>query len=206
MKKVVLVLSAAAAAAAVAKEVVPRPEPVFVPRIVHTNEQPVAVACASEAEASNGLYRLVKTTVTFTNPNSRVFEGELEFPVPEGATVCGYELEVNGDMIPGVVVGKEEARTAFENEKRKGIDPGIVEHVKGNVWRTRIYPLNPNQPRRASVTVIEPLPGGELTRNVVLFAVLIYELVGPSLTKRSLIKVGEIRPEGRTSSRTLNQN
>ncbi|MBR3220718.1 MAG: DUF2135 domain-containing protein [Kiritimatiellae bacterium] len=163
MKKAVLVLSAAAAAAAVAKEIVPRPEPVFVPRIVHTNEQPVAVSFASETAASNGLYRLVKTTITFTNPNSRVFEGELEFPVAEGATVCGYELEVNGDMIPGVVVGKEEARTAFENEKRKGIDPGVVEHVKGNVWRTRIYPLNPKAPRRASVTVLEPLAGGELT-------------------------------------------
>lgn len=48
------------------------------------------------------------------------------------------------------------------------------------------------------------LPGGELIRNVVLFAVLIYELVGPSLTKRSLTKVGEIRPEGRTSARTIN--
>jgi len=49
------------------------------------------------------------------------------------------------------------------------------------------------------------LPGGELTRNVVLFAVLIYELVGPTLTKQSLTRVGEIRPEGRTSARTHNQ-
>ncbi len=49
------------------------------------------------------------------------------------------------------------------------------------------------------------LPQGNLTRNVVLFAVLIYELVGPSLTKRSLIAVGEIRPEGRKSARTLNE-
>ena len=49
------------------------------------------------------------------------------------------------------------------------------------------------------------LPSGDLARNVVLFAVLIYELVGPTLTKRSLIAVGEIRPEGRTSARTLNQ-
>ncbi len=49
------------------------------------------------------------------------------------------------------------------------------------------------------------LPGGELTRNVVLFAVLIYELVGPTLTKMSLTRVGEIRPEGRTSARTHNQ-
>ncbi len=49
------------------------------------------------------------------------------------------------------------------------------------------------------------LPNGGMTRNVVLFAVLIYELVGPTLTKRSLTAVGEIRPEGRTSARTLNK-
>ena len=48
------------------------------------------------------------------------------------------------------------------------------------------------------------LPNGELTRNVVLFAVLVYELIGPALTKRSLLAVGEIRPEGRTSARTVN--
>ena len=48
------------------------------------------------------------------------------------------------------------------------------------------------------------LPDGALARNVVLFAVLVYELVGPALTKRSLLAVGEIRPEGRTSARTHN--
>ena len=48
------------------------------------------------------------------------------------------------------------------------------------------------------------LPDGALARNVVLFAVLVYELVGPALTKRSLLAVGEIKPEGRTSARTVN--
>ena len=50
------------------------------------------------------------------------------------------------------------------------------------------------------------LPDGALARNVVLFAVLVYELVGPALTKRSLLAVGEIKPEGRTSARTLNKD
>ena len=49
------------------------------------------------------------------------------------------------------------------------------------------------------------LPDGAVVRNVVLFAVLVYELVGPAMTKRSLIKAGEIDPEGRTSARTHNQ-
>jgi len=48
------------------------------------------------------------------------------------------------------------------------------------------------------------LPDGAMTRNVVLFAVLVYELIGPMLTKRSLLRVGEIKPEGRTSARKLN--
>ena len=50
------------------------------------------------------------------------------------------------------------------------------------------------------------LPDGALARNVVLFAVLVYELVGPALTKRSLLAVGEIKPEGRTSARTVNSD
>ena len=49
------------------------------------------------------------------------------------------------------------------------------------------------------------LPDGTLARNVVLFSVLVYELVGPALTKRSLMAAGEIRPEGRTSARTANK-
>ena len=49
------------------------------------------------------------------------------------------------------------------------------------------------------------LSGGDLVRNVVLFSVLVYELVGPALTKRSLMKAGEIKPEGKTSARTPNK-
>ena len=49
------------------------------------------------------------------------------------------------------------------------------------------------------------LQDGTLVQNVVLFSVLVYELVGPALTKRSLLKAGEIKPENKTSARTPNQ-
>lgn len=48
------------------------------------------------------------------------------------------------------------------------------------------------------------LADGAMVRNVILFSVLIYELVGPTLTKRSLMAAGEISPEGKTSARTAN--
>lgn len=45
---------------------------------------------------------------------------------------------------------------------------------------------------------------GTLVRNIILFSVLVYELVGPMLTKMALIKAGEIIPEERKSSKVLN--
>ncbi len=48
------------------------------------------------------------------------------------------------------------------------------------------------------------LPGGHVARNVVLFAVLVYELVGPTLTKIALTRAGEINPEGKTNARREN--
>ena len=51
----------------------------------------------------------------------------------------------------------------------------------------------------------QQLSGGQVVRNVVLFSVLVYELVGPALTKRSLIAAGEIKAEGKTSARKKNK-
>ena len=120
------------------------------------DEKPIAVETAETVVVENACFKRLKASFVFTNPNSRVMSGELEFPIPDGAFVCGYALEINGDMIPGVICEKEKARVAFENEKRKRVDPGIVEHVKGNIWRTRIFPLNPKTPRKAEVEYIVP--------------------------------------------------
>ena len=49
------------------------------------------------------------------------------------------------------------------------------------------------------------LSDGHMVRNVVLFSVLVYELVGPTLTRMALTAAGEIHPEGRTSARVENK-
>ena len=164
MRTILAIAFAAAAISAVAADAVslprpprpepPLPQPVFRPAQERAGEHPVKVECTREIVEDNGLLRKVSASIVFTNPNQRVFEGELELPLPDRAAVCGYALEVNGTMVPGVVVGKDEARIAFENEKRQGVDPGIVEHVKGNVWRTRIYPLMPGVPRKAQIDYV----------------------------------------------------
>ena len=44
---------------------------------------------------------------------------------------------------------------------------------------------------------------GDLIANITLFSVLVYELVGPYLTKVALTKAGEIKPEEKVSAREL---
>lgn len=45
------------------------------------------------------------------------------------------------------------------------------------------------------------IAGGTLISNITLFAVLIYEIVGPMLTKICLLRAGEIKPEHKTTQR-----
>ena len=52
-----------------------------------------------------------------------------------------------------------------------------------------------------AIKAIELGPEGAIVRNITLFAVLIYEIVGPFLTKVALRKAGDINEEGRKSAR-----
>ncbi|MEM9487985.1 MAG: VIT domain-containing protein, partial [Myxococcota bacterium] len=73
----------------------------------------------------------------------------LYFPLPQGATVSSYALDVNGQLVDGVVVSKDKGRQVFETEVRKGVDPGLVEWTRGNNFKTRIFPI----PARGSRTI-----------------------------------------------------
>ncbi|MFC1654742.1 VIT domain-containing protein [Myxococcota bacterium] len=104
-----------------------------------------------------GFIAETRMTMTFKNDYDRVLEGSLYFPLPEGSTVSGYALDINGKMVDGVVVTKEKARVVFEKEVRKQVDPGIVEWVKGNNFKTRIYPIPAHGSRTVAVRYVSDL-------------------------------------------------
>jgi Vault protein inter-alpha-trypsin domain/Uncharacterized protein conserved in bacteria (DUF2135) len=77
----------------------------------------------------------------FCNSSKRVLEGELTFPMPEGVSISRYAIDMNGAMREAVPVEKEKGQVAFENTIKRKVDPGLLEKVEGNNFRTRIYPL-----------------------------------------------------------------
>ncbi|MNU13308.1 Vault protein inter-alpha-trypsin [compost metagenome] len=105
------------------------------------------------------LGNLATTTATYTfyNPSNRILEGKLTFPLPEGVSVSGYALDINGKLRNAVPVPKERAKEVFESIERRNVDPGIIEKVEGNNFRTRIYPIPQKGSRTIQITYHQEL-------------------------------------------------
>jgi lipoprotein NlpI len=104
-----------------------------------------------------GTIAITTMEMTFRNNNSRVLEGELIFPLPEGVSISRYALDINGRMREAVPVEKEKAVQVFEEIERRQVDPGLLEKVEGNNFRTRIYPMPANGVRTVIIAYEEEL-------------------------------------------------
>jgi hypothetical protein len=104
-----------------------------------------------------GWFAQTEYDITFRNDGDRAEEGEFALPLPPGATVSGYALDVNGLMREAVAVEKERARTAYETVKRRMIDPGIVEREAENIYRTKVYPIPASGTKRLIIRYHERL-------------------------------------------------
>ncbi len=105
----------------------------------------------------SGLFSETTQTMRFYNPNKRELEGALSIPLPDDAQVCGYAIDIDGELVEGVIVGRQTARQVLEAEERKNADPGLLEKVQGNIYRARIYPLPPKGHRTVRITTVSEL-------------------------------------------------
>ena len=121
--------------------------------------RPLGLAKLDVLTRIHGYAAETTTTMTFSNPHPRALEGDLYFPLPEGATVSGYALDINGKMIDGVVVEKHKGREVFEAVVRQGVDPGLIEWTKGNNFKTRIFPIPAGGTRTIRVEYVSELTG-----------------------------------------------
>mmetsp|Transcript_9165 Transcript_9165/g.13561 ORF Transcript_9165/g.13561 Transcript_9165/m.13561 type:complete len:1037 (+) Transcript_9165:22-3132(+) len=97
--------------------------------------------------------------LTFKNNTNRELEGELNFNLKEGSSVISYGLDVNGQIMEAVPVTKEKAKKVFEEEiaDNSKNQVSVVEQVEGNVFKTKIYPINPNGTRTVKLQVLDEL-------------------------------------------------
>ncbi len=97
-------------------------------------------------------------TLTFHNPNGRILEGALQFPLLEGQQVTAFALDINGELRSAVPVEKAKGQAVFEDVTRARVDPALLETTRGNNFKLRLYPIPANGERRVRLTVSERLP------------------------------------------------
>jgi Ca-activated chloride channel family protein len=134
------------------------PRPVQVALLVAREaETPVVLQSATvDVEVVAGLARTTLDLV-FHNPNARMLEGELAFPLQPGQDVVGFALDIDGQMRPAVPVEKAKGRQVFEAIERRQVDPALFERTEGNFFRLRIYPIPAQGTRRVRISLAESL-------------------------------------------------
>ncbi len=135
----------------------PERRPLPPPTLKVEAERPIELRSLQVEVQIRGLQAETSQTLVFHNPNNRQLAGDLEFPLPDAATVSGYALDVQGRMVDGVVVTKQKARVILETEQRRRVDPGLVEHVRGNQFNTRVFPIPAHGQRTIRVTYVSDL-------------------------------------------------
>lgn len=102
---------------------------------------------------------IAETTMlaAFTNPGRDIVEGRFRLALPAGSVVTGYALDVGGEMIDGVLVDHPKAREAYTDKVRRGVDPGLAEVSRDNVFSTRVFPIFPNAGRTIRVRFVTPI-------------------------------------------------
>ena len=122
-------------------------------------EQPVRLASLQvDVEVSGGAAE-TRVQMVFFNPNSRVLEGKLQFPLAPGQVVSGFALDVDGRLRAAVPVEKARAQQVFEDIARRRVDPGLLQTTIGNNYELRVYPLLPGKTRTVELRIVEPAAG-----------------------------------------------
>ena len=122
-------------------------------------EQPIRLASLQvEVEVAGGAAE-TRVQMVFFNPNQRVLEGKLQFPLAPGQVVSGFALDVDGRLRAAVPVEKARAQQVFEDIARRRVDPGLLQTTIGNNYELRVYPLMPGKTRTVELRTVEPASG-----------------------------------------------
>jgi Ca-activated chloride channel family protein len=87
----------------------------------------------------------------FFNPSDREVEGWYWFTVPDGATLVGFALETNGELVEGEIVEKKKAVATYERAVVSNDNPALLEWIDEQTVRARIYPVPAMGERRIVV-------------------------------------------------------
>ena len=93
----------------------------------------------------------------FYNPNPSRLEGTYLFPIPKGAQIDKFTMDIGGRQVEAELLPADKARKIYEDIVRKLRDPALMEYADRDVFKVRIFPIEPNSRKRITLSYTQVL-------------------------------------------------
>ncbi len=123
-----------------------RPAPVVNPVTVESHRVDATI---------DGPVASVRVTQVFHNGSDRVQEGTFLFPLPDDAAISDFQMTVDGQVLEGKLLKKEEARRIYEEIVRQQRDPALLEYVGRDLFQASVFPIPAQSSRTVELTYRE---------------------------------------------------
>ena len=104
--------------------------------------------------------QIARTTIeeSFVNRTGQRLEGVFHFPLPSDASISGFGMWIGNQLVEADVVEKQRAREIYETILRERRDPGLLEWTAGNIFKARVFPIEPFSEKRIKIVYTQVLP------------------------------------------------
>src|SRR5437763_8155526 len=130
--------------------------PIYVPS-THFPFAPLEVTSHQVNVKIDGQVAITSIDQEFYNPNDQRLEGFYMFPVPKGAHLDKFSMEIGGKSVDAELLPAEKARGIYEDIVRKMRDPALLEYAGRDLFKVRIFPIEPRSRKPIKISYTELL-------------------------------------------------
>lgn len=130
--------------------VIPRPHPL-------PNPFPLEVVYHKVDVMIDGQTAITKIDQAFYNPSHHQLEGFYIFPIPKGAVISNFTMVINGKETKAELMDADKARKIYEDIVRQMRDPALLEYSEQNIFKLRIFPIEPRSEKKISISYSQVL-------------------------------------------------
>lgn len=133
----------------------PAPEPL--PRSI-PRSRPLPPGCVLEMTSHRvearikDQFAVTEIAQEFRNPTGQRLEGTFLFPVPKGAQLRKFTMEIDGKPVEAELLAAEKARGIYEDIVRRQQDPALLEFLERDLYKVRIFPIEPRSTRKVTLS------------------------------------------------------
>ena len=105
----------------------------------------------------DGQSAVTKIDQSFYNPSQYQLEGFYIFPIPKGAVINNFTMIINGKETKAELLDSDKARKIYEDIVRQMRDPALLEYSEQNIFKLRIFPIEPRSEKKISISYSQVL-------------------------------------------------